>query len=147
MKYYLLIILFILIASCEERNVQPNFNIEETYNQWKALRINSYSIIQIKKCFCVDAGIKAIITVKNENIINVLDSLGQIQIPQERWQYFKTINQLFEIAIQAKKNDPANFIIEYDEQYKYPTYLYVNPSNKVADDEYEFSTYSLIPQR
>ncbi len=147
MKYLLLVIVFFLIVSCEEKTVQPTINIEETYNQWKSLGINSYSIVQIKKCFCVDAGIKTIITVRNENIISVQDSLGQIQIPKERWQYFKTINQLFETAIQAKKNNPANFIIEYDEQYKYPTYLYVNPSDKIADDEFEFSTYNLIPLR
>ncbi len=143
---FILLTIFFLL-SCEEKTVQPTINIEEAYNQWKSLGINNYSVIQIKKCFCVDAGIKAIITVKNENIVSVQDSLGQIQIPQERWQYFKTINQLFETAIQARKNNPADFIIEYDEQYKYPTYLYVNPSSKTVDDEYGFSTYNLIPKR
>ena len=135
------------VVSCEEQNVQPTINIEEAYNKWKSLGINSYQINQIKKCFCVDAGVKVIMTIKNENIINLEDSTGVVKIPKERWQYFKTINQLFELAIEYKKNQPANFIIEYDDTYKFPTYIYVNPSNKIADDEFEFSTYNLIPQR
>lgn len=143
----ILFLFVVFLFSCEEQSVQPTINIEEAYKSWKQLGISSYTVTQIKNCKCTDAGITAIITVLNENIVNVQDSTGAVQIPQERWKYFKTINQLFETAIDAKKNNPNDFIIEFDDIYKYPTYLYVNPSSKVVDDEYEFSTYNLIPQR
>lgn len=147
MKNILIIFIVITLISCQEQNVQPTHDLEQAFDYWKSLGIDSYNIIQIKKCFCVDAGLKVILQIKSNQIISVEDSLGVVQIPKERWKYFKTINQLFETAIEAKKNKPANFIIEYDEIYKYPTYLYVNPSSHAVDDEYEISTYNLIPQR
>lgn len=145
MKKYLLLLIATVAISCEEKSIQPTHDVEEAYNKWKSLGINSYSIIQTKQCFCIDAGIKAIIIVDNNKIISVEDSSRVIKIPKERWDNFKTINQLFETAIDAKKNKPADFIIEYDENYKFPTYLYVNPSSSLVDEEYGYVTTNFQP--
>ena len=147
MKKLLIFISFIfLFTQCKEESVDPSLSrVEEYYIKWKSFGIDSYSIIQTKECFCVDRGIKAIVVVRNDKIISVEDSTGVVQIPQERWQYFKTINQLFETAIDAQKKKPANFIIEYDDNYKFPTYLYVNPSSSVIDEEYAFVTSNFQP--
>jgi len=83
-----------------------------------------------------------IIHVTNNKIISIQDSAGVQQVPQEHWQWFKTIDQLFETAINAKNGKPNSFSVEIDKEYGFPKYFFVDPIAQAADEEYGFITTS-----
>lgn len=136
-------IILIFIAGCEDKAVDPvSDSLESNFVRWKSLGISNYTILQSQLCFCVYGGDKMIIQVRNNKIVSVQDSAGVKQVPQEYWQWFKTIDQLFETAINAKNGKPNSFNVEIDKEYGFPKYFWVDPVAQTADEEYGFITTS-----
>lgn len=133
----------IVIWGCVDKAVDPvTDSLENNFSRWKSLGISNYTIVQSQLCFCVYGGDKMIIQVRNNKIVSVQDSTGVKQIPQESWQWFKTIDQLFETAINAKNGKPNSFNLEIDKEYGFPKYFWVDPVAQAADEEYGFITTS-----
>lgn len=134
-------VLLIATFGCIDKAFEPIIDsLEDNYTRWKSLGILDYSIVQSQLCFCVYGGSKMIIHVRNNKIVSIQDSTGAIQVPQEHWQWFKTIDQLFETAIQAKNGKPNSFSVEFDKEYGFPKYFWVDPIAQAADEEYGYST-------
>ena len=144
LNLFLLEILVIpFLTSCGDDGVGPVTNsLEENYARWKKLGIVDYTITQQKLCFCADRGMKAIIQVRGNNIVSVIDSITAQQIPQDRWQWFKTIDGLFQTAISAQNSKPSNMNLHIEQQYGFPDRIWVDPSAQIADEEYGFTTTS-----
>lgn len=134
-------ILLIVTSGCVDRAFEPvTDSLEDNYTRWKSLGISDYSMVQSQLCFCVYGGEKMIVLVRNNKIVSIQDSAGVIQVPQEQWQWFKTIDQLFETAIKAKSDKPNSFQIQFDKEYGFPKYFWVDPNAQMADEEYGYST-------
>lgn len=147
MKRYFLIILssclLFVALSCKDDSLDPNTSsVEGNFAAWEALGISDYNIIQRQLCFCIDGGVVAIVNVRDNKIVSVTDSVSNNLIPQERWQYFKTIDQLFETALKAQQSKPARFEITYNNTYRFPAYVWVDENFYIADEEYGYLTTS-----
>lgn len=119
--------------------------LETNYLKWKSLGINDYSMVQTQLCFCIYGGVKAIIQVRNNQIISVQDSAGVREIKEEYWQYYKTIDKLFETINRSVGNKPNSITIEYDNEYGYPKNFFIDPIKLAADDEFGYATSSFKP--
>lgn len=146
-----LIIVFAIVftaifCSCVDKATGIDDDLLETnYLKWKSLGINDYSIVQSQMCFCLYGGVRAIIQVRNNQIVSIQDSAGVTVIKQEYWQYYKTIDQLFETINRATGNKPNSITIEYDKEYGFPKNFFVDPIQLAADDEYGYATSSFKP--
>jgi hypothetical protein len=130
-------VLFVMLNSCGDPAVGPlTGSLEENYSRWKKLGIDSYSITEQRMCFCIDGGVRATVLVRGNVIVSVSDSAISKQLPQERWQWYKTIDQLFETAISAQNSKPAKFDLQMEPNYGFPKYFWVDPSAQIADEEY-----------
>lgn len=143
--YKCLFILLILInaaglVSCGDvSEIEPVTNsLELNYSRWKKLGIDSYIITQQRMCFCVEGGTKMLVVVNDNKIVSVIDSTTSKQIPQERWQQYKTIDQLFETAFIVRDSKPARFDLRFDETYSFPNSIWIDPSFQIADEEYGY---------
>ena len=126
---------------CVDKAFEPvTDSLEDNYTRWKSLGISDYSMVQSQLCFCIYGGDKMFILVRNNKIVSIQDSAGVIQVPQEQWHWFKTIDQLFETAIKAKNNKPNSFQIQFNKEYGFPEYFWVDPIAQAADEEYGYST-------
>ncbi len=144
-KFFRAIIGFalLLVSGCVDKTVDPiTDSLEDNYTRWKSLGISDYSIVQSQLCFCFYGGDKMLVLVRNNKIVSVQDSAGVKLVPQEHWQWFKTIDQLFETAISAKNGKPNSFSVELDNEYGFPKYFWVDPIAQAADEEYGFITTS-----
>lgn len=86
-----------------------------------------------------------IVLVRNNKIVGVQDSAGVKQVTQEHWQWFKTIDQLFETAIKAKNDKPNSFQLQFNKEYGFPEYFWVDPNAQMADEEFGYSTTGFKP--
>ncbi|MBI3125933.1 MAG: hypothetical protein HYZ10_16165 [Ignavibacteriales bacterium] len=147
-KILIIVLGFMLVLAygCVDKAIEPvTDSLEENYTRWKSLGISDYSMTQSQLCFCVYGGDKMIVLVRNNKIVSVQDSAGVIQVPQEHWQWFKTVDQLFETAIKAKNDKPNSFQVQFNNEYGFPEYLWVDPIAQAADEEYGYTTRSFKP--
>ena len=134
-------LLLMITSGCVDKAIEPvTDSLDDNYARWRSLGISDYSVVQSQLCFCVYGGDKMIVLVRNNKIVSIQDSAGTIQVPQEHWQWFKTIDQLFETAISAKNGKPNSFSVEFDKEYGFPKYFFVDPIAQAADEEYGYST-------
>lgn len=149
-KLLCIVVLFIsgLFVGCvdEAASVEKN-TIETNYEKWKSLGINDYSITQQHTCFCVHGGIKAIVIVRGNKIVSVQDSEGNKEIKQELWQYYKTVDQLFETINNVMLNKPYSLKVEYDNIFWFPSNFFVDLNQQIADEEYGYITSSFRPHK
>ncbi len=142
-KMLYIVALFIsgLFAGCvdEAANIEKS-PLESNYEKWKSLEINDYSITQQHTCFCIHGGIKAIVIVRGNKIVNIQNSEGGVEIRQELWQYYKTVDQLFETLNNAVLNKPHSLKVEYDSVFGFPNKFFVDPNQQMADEEYGYIT-------
>ncbi len=151
-KHIFILLALILIGgldSCGDASeIEPVANsIESNYSRWKKQGIDSYIITQQRMCFCIDGGAKMFVRVSGNKIISVTDSASAKLIPSDRWQWYKTIDELYATAIEAKKGNPAAYEIKFESVYGYPNYIWVDPNASMADEEYGFVTTNFKPLR
>jgi len=143
---FAIVALLITISGCVDKVAEPeDGSLETNYLKWKSQRINDYSIEQTHMCFCIHGAMKVLVQVRNNQIVNVQDLEGVQVIKPEFWQYYKTIDQLFETVSKAVINKPHSFTIEYDKVYGFPQSFFVDPIEQAVDEEYGYATSSFKP--
>jgi hypothetical protein len=142
---YLLVILFLL--SCSENPFEADSDkVVQEYNKWKNFGIKSYTIQQQLLGFLAGSVLMVKVTVKNNQITNVEDTTGAIKIGESLFSQYRTIEQLFQEAINIKNSKPSSYSFVYDGKYHYPRYFYIDPERTMIDDAYGYITQNLIPQ-
>ena len=133
----------LVFNSCADNTLEPDSNsLEANFAKWKSLGINDYTIVQSQLCFCIYGGVRAVIQVRNNQIVSVQDSAGVREIKQEYWQYYKTVDQLFATLSKAVNDKPSSITFTFDKSYGYPKDFFVDPNQQTADEEYGYSISS-----
>lgn len=136
--------LFIIVSiSCNKATETDINEIADPHARWQAYNQSSYSIYQTSFCFCIHGGVLMKVVVKENKIIDVVDTSKGISLPQNQWSWYKTVDELFLIIARVNKDSVAYFRAEYDRRFGYPISFYVDPSALIADEEYGFDTKNL----
>ena len=139
-KLITLILSAAIFFSCSDLGSEVDHsNIPDAFSRWHAYNLQDYSLKQSLTCFCINGGVSVTVVVKNNQIINVVETSG-IPVPQNQWQFYKTVDQLFDIAKSINPDSVARFSIDFDLKYGYPKWLYVDPNSQMADEEYGYQT-------
>jgi hypothetical protein len=140
MKYHLIIMILLTIsAGCQkEQSTQP---IQQTpYEQWKSSNVHSYTIDQVRMCYCMNAGQTVRITVRADTVAQVVRLSDTTIIPTPSSSWYLTVDSLFGI-IQNGKNDSV--VVQYNAQYGYPESLDINPQQHPVDGGVLYATSNL----
>jgi hypothetical protein len=81
--------------------------------------------------------------IKDNQIVNVIDLSKGTSLPQNQWQWYKTVDQLFVMISGINKDSVASFRVDYDPTYGYPIKIFVDPSAQIADEEYGYNSNNL----
>ena len=136
--------LTLVLVSCSDIGSDPDFSsIADPYERWKAYRIRDYSIIQRRYCFCPDANVPFTVIVRNDKIESVINATDGSVLPEQERRLFKSVDELFDIIETVSRDTVARFDVEYDGRYGYPSYIFVDPSLFIADEEYGYRTEDL----
>lgn len=143
--FFLLIIL--LSVSCEENPFESVSNrASEEYQKWKSFGINDYTIIQqrIANFSGTDQAVK--IFVNNNQITDIRDTSGTVQIPLDNWKWYRSIDQLFELLIDIKNTQPNQYQVVYEDTYRYPAQLFISSGTVKSTEAFSFITVGLVKQ-
>ena len=131
--------LVFLISSCKNESI--NFPEMLTHSQWQVLNIENYEFEQNVICFFAPpAGRFHKITVESGAIVEIIDLEDDRSLPSENFSFFKTISQLLEFVESINPDSVAVFNIEYDNNFGFPSSIYVDFNQGIADEEIGYET-------
>jgi len=140
----LILLLSVIAFSCSKGTTDPDYSsIPDPQARWHAYNFQSYTIEQIRSCFCAKAGTVFQVVVKGNVIVDVIDPSTKSSLPAAERQWFKTVDQLFDIVHSVDTATVAAFHVEYDLRYGYPKNLYVDPNSQIADEEFGYGNSNL----
>ena len=111
---------------------------------WKNYSTGSYSFTLTRSCFCMYAG-EFEITVRLNQIVEIVPPSWWTQgpIPQEDYQYFQTVDDLFTTLENAYRDGADSLQVEYADD-GYPTDVTIDYWKQAVDDEIFYSVRNLV---
>ena len=121
------------IVSCsKDTEITPTTELGFEAEKWKSLGILDYDYTLQITCFClVEYTQPKRIVVRNNAVVSVEG------VPYEEINdtSFRTIDGFFEYIEEQRKLNPKVEEIEYDSKYGFPTYIFFDISEMIADEE------------
>ena len=129
-----LISLHVCFAACEH-SIADYSDIADPRARWQAYGFKNYSIEQKRICFCPPPHGFVRLTIKDDKIVDGMDlTTGRI-LSKEQWQYFQTVDELFEWIATTRAMNPARLDVEYNAIFGYPEKIAVDYKERTVDDE------------
>jgi len=118
--------------------------IHDPLARWQAYKLSSYTIDQERDCFCPNGGVHVRLTIVDDRIVNAVKVSDGSRLPEATWGGYKTVNELFAYVQSVDPDSVAEFHVEYDDKYGYPSFVYLDYSRAIADEELGYRTNNLV---
>lgn len=120
--------------------------LKTIFKKWKKRSFDSYQYTFQRTCFCLrDLTREVRVTVRNDQIVEIrFTDTGDLVDPS-LYQFFYTMREIFKEIRQQLAQDPEHAEIEYDSQWKIPTYVFIDQSSGLADEEIQFVIKDFTP--
>jgi len=131
-------ILLVLVVGCKDSGDQPL--PPNPYDTWRSYNLHSYTIDQVRDCFCPEAGQAMRIRVRSDTIASVvrLSDGSLVTLPESK--FYLTVDSLFAII---RSGTADSLVVSYDEEYGYPKTLDINPQLHPVDGGVLYTTSNL----
>ena len=148
MKLYFapIFLLFIILNCTKNTGVIPEdeLNLQEQEKKWKKQGIIDYEFTSQISCFCQsDYTLPKAILVKNDEI----QSINGVAYANLEYENHMTIDELFDYIEDHQNKNPVIENLEFDSVYGFPSYIYFDISEVIADDEISYTITNFIPTK
>ena len=146
MKLYFtpLFSLFIILNCTKNTEVIPEDEVSQQEQKWKKQGITEYEFTLQISCFCVvDYTRPKSIVVKN----NQIESVNGIAYADLEYETYMTFDDFFEYIKERQKENPVQENLEFDPTYGFPTYIYFDISEMIADEEIGYTITDFLPRK
>ena len=148
MKLYFapIFLLFIILNCTKKTGVIPEdeLNLQEQEKKWKKQGITDYEFTSQISCFCQsDYTLPKAIVVKNHEI----QSINGVAYANLEYENHMTIDELFDYIEDCQNKNPVIENLEFDSVYGFPSYIYFDISEMIADDEIGYTITNFIPTK
>ena len=148
MKLYFapIFLLFIILNCTKKTGVIPEdeLNLQEQEKKWKKQGIIDYEFTSQISCFCQsDYTLPKAIVVKNDEI----QSINGVAYANLEYENHMTIDELFDYIEDHQNKNPVIENLEFDSVYGFPSYIYFDISEVIADDEISYTITNFIPTK
>ena len=144
MKQYCFFIFFILFITCSEAESPEIITpYEANKEKWENASILDYSFIFKVSCYCSEEYIRPkTVLVRDGEIIKV----NNIAYSEEMHWGILSIDDLFNEIVIASNQKVALLETTYDSYYGFPTYIYIDRDERIADEEkgYSVTNFKLL---
>ena len=144
MRFNKISILFFAIAlmySCKKES-EISSDLSPDAVKWEALNITDYDYTLQISCFCIiDYTQPKRIVVRDDKVV----SIAGVPFEDLNDTSYRTINGFFEYIEKQRKLNPVVEEIEFDLEYGFPTYIYFDISEMIADEEIGYTLTDFIP--
>ncbi len=146
MKLYFtpLFSLFIILNCTKNTEVIPEDEVSQQEQKWKKQGITEYEFTLQISCFCVvDYKRPKSIVVKN----NQIESVNGIAYADLEYETYMTFDDFFEYIKERQLENPVQENLEFDPTYGFPTYIYFDIKELIADEEIGYTITDFLPRK
>lgn len=104
--------------------------------RWNLQGAANYTMRGSTNCFCMYGGQVVDIAVSNGVVTGVTLVATNTALPSGMAGGFKSVEQLFDVIDEAIREGAQRIEVEYDPRRGYPTRLWIDRSERIADEEY-----------
>ncbi len=115
-------------------------NISDPRDRWEAYDLDNYVIEQYYFEISLNPEYTYNVIVKNGEISEVVKTEG---CKSRSGGYFQTVEELFATIEAVNPDSVAEFSVQYDPVYGYPTYIFIDYVAMLADEEYVYFSSNL----
>lgn len=122
----------------------PPASLEEALERWTTRDFDDYRFRFERSCFCSPTRLSATVLVRGDTV-SAVDSVWANGAPIEETDHafnpatVKTIDQLFDLIRAADQGRIDSVAVEYDAALGFPSSLFVDPLQAMADEEVTYS--------
>ena len=139
-KFLYRLIFFLILFACTKKSELGQNNIQ--FQKWKNLNISNYEFTLTVNCFCTTEtrGPHAIVVKGNK-----IQSVNGEQYDPLKHVSVKTIDELFEVIRVNLERKPFSKTLEYDSRYHFPSSIFFDISQMIADEEIGYTVSQFKP--
>lgn len=108
--------------------------------RWNLQGAANYTMRGSAQCFCVHGGREVEIDVAGGRVTRVRLADTGAPVPTEIGASYRSVEELFDMVDEAIRTGAHRIEVSYDAQRGFPTQLWIDWSDRVADEEYGFRT-------
>lgn len=121
--------------------------LDANRQKWEAANLSSYELRYQKVCECHrEMPSDTIVTVDRGEIVGVRfdreDFLDEVPVPPERYEWFRTIDDLFALVAGALERE-AVVRVSYEPEFGYPARIYIDYVQDMVGEEVELHVLEL----
>jgi hypothetical protein len=145
------IALALFAVACSDSNGQgPEGEVSrdliENASDWEALGITDYSFTATVSCFCAGELFRPATVVVRSGVIESASYVDDGQpVDPVFLPAYQTIDEMFETIANAIQQKAVRLEVTYDPELHYPTDVYIDISEMIADEEQGFTATDLVP--
>ena len=146
MKLYFapLFLLFIFLNCTKNTEVISEDEVQLQEQKWKEQGITDYDFTSQIACFCqTDYTLPKAIVVKN----NQIKSINGITYADLEYEIHMTFDEFFDYIEDRQNQNPVIENLEFDSIYGFPSYIYFDISEMIADDEIGYTITNFTPTK
>ena len=143
------ILLSLTLPACTTSPDDPGDDLLTNRRHWQSQRLSDYQVQFRMSCFCVlDVTAPVVLQVRGGAIVSVTRVSDGVAVPQSRWEgIYYTVDQMFALLADAKAKGADEVRVSYDPLLRYPTTVFIDQSQRLADEERYFEMSGLEPRR
>ena len=136
--------LFLLLNCTKIIEVIPEDEVQLNEQKWKKQGIIDYEFTSQISCFCqTDYTLPKTIVVKSNEILSV-NGVDYADLEYETHMIF---DEFFDYIEDCQNQNPIIENLEFDSIYGFPSYIYFDISEMIADDEIGYIITNFIPTK
>ena len=143
------LLLSLMLPACTTSPDDPGDELATNRRHWQSQRIADYQVQFRMSCFCVsDVTAPVVLQVRGGAIVSVTRVSDGVAVPQSKWEgIYYTVDQMFALIADAKAKGADEVRVSYDPLLRYPTTVFIDQSQRLADEERYFEMSGLEPRR
>ncbi len=142
---FVTVLVLVVTPGCELVGSTSGGGSDLTRNQkaWNSFNRGTYDFVLQRGCFCVYAG-QFEIRVRDNQIEEIIPSWDDLRgVPKEDYQYFQTIDDIFDLLENAYTEEAFLIDVEYSDN-GYPTQISIDYIENAVDDELSLGVSDLL---
>ena len=129
---------FYRLAQFDRSQMRAQF--EQNRKLWNEQALSSYQYVFNWSCFCLPEYTEPVnIKVESGEWTDISLVRDGAPVNEKDWERYKTIEELFDIIDEAFHQDAKEISVEYDPDLGYPTSVFIDYDERIADEERGFN--------
>jgi hypothetical protein len=146
MKKFLILagVMFLVfsLAACSLLTPAPAGEVQQRKQRWTAQNILDYRYVLENRCFCVAEVRQPVqIEVRSGQMRSIKTYDGDRSVNEEYFEAYDTIPKLFDLIQKSVDQKAAKISVDYDLKLGFPTRIFIDRSEMIADEEISLDIY------